>query len=39
MLAQGEVTIDPAQIAEMQKDMEEAANMDLPDEEDFWAEW
>merc|ERR1712032_876701 len=34
MLAQGEVTIDPTQIA-MQKEIDDAANMDLPDEDDF----
>merc|ERR1719353_1284174 len=35
MLAQGEVTIDPTQIAMMQKEIDDAANMDLPDEDDF----
>ena len=34
-LAVGDVNIDPAQIAEMQKDLEEAAGMDLPEDDDF----
>jgi len=35
VLAPGEVTIDQAQIAQMQAELEDAQNMELPDEEDF----
>ena len=32
------MTIDAGQVAQMQQEMEEAAKMDLPDEDDFWCE-
>ena len=37
VLAPGEVTIDQAQINEMQNEIEQAAQMELPDDDDgFW---
>jgi hypothetical protein len=35
VLAPGEVTIDQAQIQEMQQELEAAAQMELPDDDDF----
>jgi hypothetical protein len=35
VLAPGEVEIDPAQIQEMQQDLENAQNMELPEDDDF----
>jgi len=35
VLAPGEVTIDQAQILEMQQELENAQNMELPEDDDF----
>ena len=37
ILAPGEVQIDATQIAEMQAELENAQNMELPEDDDFWA--
>ena len=36
ILAPGEVQIDATQIAEMQAELENAQNMELPEDDDFW---
>ena len=35
ILAPGEVVIDAAQVAEMQAELENAQNMELPEDDDF----